>query len=354
MPRDGSGVYSLPAGTEAESGATILSTPYNAFLADIEAALNDLNNGTTFWTGAFKAYAGTVSAPGLSFNNDTNTGFYRIGADNIGVALGGVKFLDLSGNVLEVSSADAGASAGPVLELYRDSASPAAADAIGAVYFEGEDDGGNRTTYASIETTLDDPTDASEDATLLLKAMLAGTLTTVLSMTGAHASFSGTVSGTIGLQAAVTTTGGTAVEFTSIPSWVNEIVVTLVNVSTNGSSNLLLQIGDSGGYETSGYNSAATYLANGAAVVVGTANNGYLLTAANAAGEAVYGRLVLTRHSGNAWIISGKTHDTSSTPDLNECSGSKGLSDTLDRVRITTAGGSDTFDAMSMAISWRG
>lgn len=32
---------------------------------------------------------GTAAAPGFSFNNDLNTGFYRIGADNIGISTGG-------------------------------------------------------------------------------------------------------------------------------------------------------------------------------------------------------------------------------------------------------------------------
>lgn len=43
---------------------------------------------------------GTAAAPGLSFALDSNTGLYRIGADNIGVALGGSKLLDISASTL--------------------------------------------------------------------------------------------------------------------------------------------------------------------------------------------------------------------------------------------------------------
>jgi hypothetical protein len=42
-------------------------------------------------------------------------------------------------------------------------------------------------------------------------------------------------------------------DFTSIPSWVKRITVMLNEVSTNGTSEVILQIGDSGGIETVSY-----------------------------------------------------------------------------------------------------
>jgi hypothetical protein len=77
-----------------------------------------------------------------------------------------------------ITKVDATAAVGPYLDLYRNSASPAASDLIGEIRFTGKDDGGNTTTYAAISGTIADPTNASEDGTLLLKAMVAGTLTT--------------------------------------------------------------------------------------------------------------------------------------------------------------------------------
>jgi hypothetical protein len=47
--------------------------------------------------------AGTAAAPGLPFTNDTNTGLYRIGADNLGVACNGAKVLDVSTSGLGVT-----------------------------------------------------------------------------------------------------------------------------------------------------------------------------------------------------------------------------------------------------------
>jgi hypothetical protein len=40
--------------------------------------------------------SGSVSAPGWSFSDDPNTGLYSIGADNLGIATGGVQALDIS------------------------------------------------------------------------------------------------------------------------------------------------------------------------------------------------------------------------------------------------------------------
>ena len=45
---------------------------------------------------------GTVSAPGATFASDTDTGFYRIGANTIGVTTGGAKAMEIAGTSVEV------------------------------------------------------------------------------------------------------------------------------------------------------------------------------------------------------------------------------------------------------------
>ena len=81
-----------------------------------------------------------------------------------------------------LTSTDAGATAGPILTLYRNSASPAASDIIGKVRFQGEDSAGNTEDYAEIYPTIDDPTSTSEDASLVFRAKVAGTMTTLLTL----------------------------------------------------------------------------------------------------------------------------------------------------------------------------
>src|SRR5574341_1141008 len=51
-------------------------------------------------------------------------------------------------------------------------------------------------------------------------------------------------------------TSGTSIDFTSIPAWVQKITIEFVGVSTNGTADMLIQIGDSGGIETTGYGGA--------------------------------------------------------------------------------------------------
>jgi hypothetical protein len=59
-------------------------------------------------------------------------------------------------------STDAGAAAGPIVELYRDSASPAALDALGQLKFTGKDSAGNKTLYGAITAFAESPTNGSE------------------------------------------------------------------------------------------------------------------------------------------------------------------------------------------------
>lgn len=78
---------------------------------------------------------------------------------------------------------DAGAAVGPILKLERDSASAAADDILGAIRWEGRDDGGNDTIYAEVTSEIEDATDTTEDGNLVVKLMKAGTLTEVFRLT---------------------------------------------------------------------------------------------------------------------------------------------------------------------------
>lgn len=81
-------------------------------------------------------------------------------------------------------STDAGATAAPSLNLYRNSATPAASDIIGQVNWQGEDSAGNTEDYAAIDVQIDDATSGSEDATIRLRAKVAGTMTTLATFSG--------------------------------------------------------------------------------------------------------------------------------------------------------------------------
>lgn len=80
---------------------------------------------------------------------------------------------------------DAGALVGPKLILYRDSATPAASDRLGALYYDAEDSAGNQDTYATIEAAIADATSASEDGLLYVRLITAGTLADKVVFSGA-------------------------------------------------------------------------------------------------------------------------------------------------------------------------
>lgn len=86
---------------------------------------------------------------------------------------------------LEAKSTDAGAGVGPLAQLFRDSASPAANDALGELRFDGRDTNATpqRTSYATIRGLLVDPTDTSEDGAIQFLTMRAGTLAEKLRIT---------------------------------------------------------------------------------------------------------------------------------------------------------------------------
>jgi hypothetical protein len=145
------------------------------------------------------------------------------------------------------------------------------------------------------------------------------------------------------LATAQNSTSGTSIDFTSIPSWVKKISVLFSSVSTNGFYNLLIQIGDSGGIENTGYNSIASDY-DGSTLEVTT---GFVLNRINSSPTLFKGSIVLNLISGNTFVSSGilALSDTSIGPLVASSAGTKTLSDTLDRLRITTVQGIDTFDA---------
>ena len=76
-----------------------------------------------------------------------------------------------------LTSTDAGATASPLLELYRDSASPAASDTLGEIEFNGEDSAGNKQAYALFHSSILSPTSGSEQGQLHFETATAGALT---------------------------------------------------------------------------------------------------------------------------------------------------------------------------------
>jgi hypothetical protein len=145
-----------------------------------------------------------------------------------------------------------------------------------------------------------------------------------------------------------TSPASTSIDFTGIPSWVKKITVMFSGISVSGTSNIQIQIGDSGGFETTSYSSASVQLVGSAAVVGLASTSGFLVTAANTAAATHNGNIMIALQSSNLWTHSANLYNTAGA--INSSAGSKTLSDTLTQVRITTVNGTDTFDAGTVNI----
>jgi hypothetical protein len=153
----------------------------------------------------------------------------------------------------------------------------------------------------------------------------------------------------INSSTAVASTSGTSISFSSIPSWVKRVTIMLVGVSTNGASNLAVQIGPVAGVETSGYSgyaytptSAASYTTEWA--ITGTNS------AVNLHSGTVF--LSLADSATNTWVMSAVGGGVG----INAASmagGSKAIAGTLSVLRVigsNTGSPVDTFDAGTINI----
>lgn len=141
----------------------------------------------------------------------------------------------------------------------------------------------------------------------------------------------------------------TSLDFTSIPSWAKRITVMFSGVSTNGTSVIQIQLGDSGGIETTGYLGAGGYIFSVNTSAVANFTSGFAITQATVAAAVYHGSMVIALIGSNQWTANGGFARSDNNV-LNFGQGSKTLSDTLTQVRITTVNGTDVFDAGTVNI----
>ena len=147
---------------------------------------------------------------------------------------------------------------------------------------------------------------------------------------------------------AVASTSGTSIDFTSIPSWVKRVTVIFQGVSTNGTSNIMVQLGTSASFLATGYVSSVIAVASTTSGVAFTTGLGF--NAVTTAAPAYSGQLVISLldSTSNFWSYSSVNSTGGTT--LQVGGGGVALASTLTRVRLTTVGGTNTFDAGTVNI----
>ncbi len=147
----------------------------------------------------------------------------------------------------------------------------------------------------------------------------------------------------------VATTSGTSIDFTGIPSGTKLIILSFQNCSTNGSDHIRIQLGDSGGVETSGYDCGLAEVGGGGYNTSGITDGLPIYLGLSSRFFTVTITITLINSSTNLYNLCSVYYGNNYG--MGFSSGYKTLSATLDRVRLTgTAGG--TFDSGSANIMY--
>lgn len=185
------------------SALTELTAPATAdefLVLDASVSIDaDKNKKVTFGTLCNNIPDGTVGAPSLGFASDSgDSGFFRSAEDEIAVSTNNTlnskftttgfqigtgtatgqfhTFKTTTGDDVVIENSEAGATEGPNVVLYRNSASPAADDVLGTVEFRGEDSGGSTQSYAEITAGIVDATASGEDGRIDFNTTTGGSL----------------------------------------------------------------------------------------------------------------------------------------------------------------------------------
>jgi len=215
-----------------------------------------------------------------------------------------------------------------------------------------------RTHHLTASATITDP--AGVEGGVYIVKILAGTATidgvtystvgSIIERSYLSAAWQTTrvyINGPQFLAAQSATGAETLFDFTGIPENVKRITVSFAALSTNGTSNIIIQIGDSGGIENTGY-------AGGLALdgVSSSITAAFGAVRAPSASSNYNGSIILTRYNATSfyWIATGAM--AGNTGEITTAAGSKLLSAALDRLRVTTAAGVNTFDAGGVSVMY--
>lgn len=143
----------------------------------------------------------------------------------------------------------------------------------------------------------------------------------------------------------VAASGLSSVNFTGLPAAIQRITVIIYNMDTNvtNSTDVYVQIGDSGGLKTSGYICGYNY--GSSSVTSSTFTTGFIFRRNGSGGGNITGTVTLIRQDSgsNQWIATSTANTIDSTGTFRRSSGSVTLSGELDRLSLVTS--AQTFKA---------
>lgn len=185
-------------------------------------------------------------------------------------------------------------------------------------------------------------------------SQLTGVAETYPTQTGNAGKFLGT-DGTVAswsfpitIGTTVATTTGTSFDFTGIPATAKRITITVSGVSTNGTSNIIIQLGTASEFEVTGYTCAASLLYSGISITNSTV--GFAFIGGVSASTSLHGDMAISLHdpAANKWVERAVVGQV--VNNVGVSGGSKALAAPLTRIRLTTTNGTDTFDSGTINI----
>lgn len=160
------------------------------------------------------------------------------------------------------------------------------------------------------------------------------------------------LTGQLTLLAAQNTTSGTTYTFPSsgsFPAGISEIYIMFAGISSTGTAIPVLQIGDSGGLENSGYAGCAQTLSGAPAISSINLSSGFSLGGTWAASIVLHGTVILTRYGGNRWQAIGNMGRGDAAV-MHTTSGTKALTGELTQIALITT---DAWDSGAFSCAYR-
>lgn len=156
-------------------------------------------------------------------------------------------------------------------------------------------------------------------------------------------------------QATVATTSGTSIDITGIPAGIKRLMVRFIGVGTSGTAGKKLQLGTSAGVYTSALYSRVNAITTGSTIGgSGTATEAGWLDASSNSANRLSGpmALELADSATNTWVLSAQYVTTAPSAGIFWIGGFVALPGVIDRIRLTTGNGTDTFTAGSISLAW--
>lgn len=358
IPRDGSGIYSKAAGTTAVAATTIQSAKYNAAMDDLVTDANTARPVVAGGTGvssvsaaqaAFKIppFDGAATISGAwtytgnaLFNNNITLGFGTTVGTRTTIAHNGTNAIITdasSGLIAKTASFKVQNAAGTedMIEAVQDS----------FVKLRYNNTARLTTTVTGVDVTGDLEADSFSGPGVSTNITTDTGSTTKVPHVAAVEAYVAANSKILTLATRVSASG-TTVDFTGIPAGVKEIVVMFDGVSLSGTDNILVQLGDAGGFEATGYISSSGDSASQSVSTVGFVIRNTLAT------DRPTGSVFLNLMDAATfqWVQQHGMYRAGGSAIAG--GGSKSLSAELTQVRITTDG-TNTFDAGTINIAYR-